>query len=188
MGQRASKRGVGSRGVPHRLNEMERKAFNIAKKKGYVSLRGTGWRSQRGDSPLYNLYRLYCDASNQPMVSLQRGVSSEQRNSDNDEKTTHSLHDKVTIDLSPLRRIDVQAEIEIIHKIMMQNDIAAHILSHSNAVDDTEGTQSDIEVVETSLQRDAIWQCIPQTLEICFLSEDRVHAKDFASRLVATLR
>lgn len=43
-GQAAKKRGTGSRAICHRLNEMERKEFELAKKMGFVQLRGTGYR------------------------------------------------------------------------------------------------------------------------------------------------
>jgi hypothetical protein len=56
-GQAAKKRGVGSRSVPHRLNASERKEWELAKKRAFVLLRGTGWRKERGDSPLANIYR-----------------------------------------------------------------------------------------------------------------------------------
>ncbi len=39
-GQAAKKRGTGSRNICHRLNEMERKEFDLAKKMGFVQLRG----------------------------------------------------------------------------------------------------------------------------------------------------
>ena len=95
-GQAAKKRGTGSRAVPHRLNEKERIEFDLAKKRRYVSLRGTGWRAERGDSPLANIYRNYCDAMNQPCISVRRGIFI-----DDEEKT---LGDEVIIDFSPLRK------------------------------------------------------------------------------------
>ncbi|CAN0161968.1 unnamed protein product, partial [Scytosiphon promiscuus] len=61
-GQAAKKRGTGSRGVCHRLNESERKAYDLAKKQGYVVLRGTGYRKERKGSPLQNIFRQFCDA------------------------------------------------------------------------------------------------------------------------------
>ena len=73
-GHAAKKRGTGSRAVPHRLNEKERIEFDLAKKRNFVSLRGTGWRAERGDSPLANIYRNYCDAVNQPCISVRRGI------------------------------------------------------------------------------------------------------------------
>ena len=37
-------------------------AFDLAKKQGYVVLRGTGYRKARKGSPLLNIYRQFCDA------------------------------------------------------------------------------------------------------------------------------
>ena len=67
-GQAAKKRGVGSRAVPHRLNNAERDEWVLAKQRKYLSLRGTGWRKERGDSPLANIYRNYCDAVAIPSI------------------------------------------------------------------------------------------------------------------------
>ena len=70
-GKPAKKKGTGSRGVPHRLNQDERVSFDFACKKGFVEIDGSGWRKQRRDAPLANTYRSYCDARAQPVV---RGV------------------------------------------------------------------------------------------------------------------
>jgi len=61
-GLAATKRGVGSRMVPHRLNNAERIEWDLAKSRKFLQLRGTGWRKERGDSPLANIYRNYCDS------------------------------------------------------------------------------------------------------------------------------
>ncbi|CAM9607161.1 unnamed protein product, partial [Heterosigma akashiwo] len=71
-GQGAKKRGTGSRAVPHRLNEAERKEWDLAKRRGYLQLRGTGYRRERGDSPLANIYRQWCDAMVRPCVVIER--------------------------------------------------------------------------------------------------------------------
>ena len=49
FGRKAKKRGVGSRGVPHRLNSEERTEFELAKKRKYLVLKGSGFREERGD-------------------------------------------------------------------------------------------------------------------------------------------
>jgi hypothetical protein len=66
------KRGTGSRAVPHRLNSMERAEFDLAKQKLYVCVRGSGYRRERGDSPLCNIFRQRCDALAIPCVSIER--------------------------------------------------------------------------------------------------------------------
>jgi len=96
-GQAAKKRGTGSRNVPHRLNEMERREWDLAKKRRYLLVRGTGWRKERGDSPLANIYRQLCDAHAVPCISVQRGVGG---------GADGSLLEIVTVDLSPLRTLE----------------------------------------------------------------------------------
>ena len=48
-GRNAKKKGTGSRGVPHRLNDDERSLYDIARRKGFVEIGGSGWRRQRSD-------------------------------------------------------------------------------------------------------------------------------------------
>lgn len=87
-GRRAKTRGVGSRGVPHRLNDDERTMYDIARTKGFVELRGSGWRKERSDSPLRNTYRSWCDSIAVPAIFLHKGGDGV---------------DEVIIDLTPLR-------------------------------------------------------------------------------------
>jgi hypothetical protein len=89
-GEAAKRRGIGSRQVPHRLNSMERKEWALAKVRRFVMLRGTGYRKERGDSPLANIYRNYCDAVAVPYISNIRSLGID------------SI-DQVIIDFSPLR-------------------------------------------------------------------------------------
>lgn len=87
-GKPAKKKGTGSRGVPHRLNADERTKFDFALTKGFVEIDGSGWRSQRRDSPLSNTFRNYCDAKGWPVIAVHKmkdGI------------------DQVLLDLSPLR-------------------------------------------------------------------------------------
>ena len=44
--------------------------YNIAKKRGWLVLRGSGYRRERKASPLANIYRQYCDAMNIPCVVI----------------------------------------------------------------------------------------------------------------------
>jgi hypothetical protein len=89
-GKPAKKKGTGSRGVPHRLNQDERLSFERARKKGYLEIDGSGWRSQRRDAPLLNTYRSLCDARGQPSIVLHK-----QSNTDG--------VDTLVVDISPLR-------------------------------------------------------------------------------------
>jgi len=87
-GKPAKKKGTGSRGVPHRLNEDERFLFDQARKKGFLEVGGSGWRSQRRDAPLINSYRSLCDARGQACITLHKG---------------NTGMDELVVDLSPLR-------------------------------------------------------------------------------------
>ena len=94
-GRNAKKKGTGSRGVPHRLNDDERSLYDIARRKGFVEIGGSGWRRQRSDAPLVNTYRSWCDAREQPAVYLHKGPDG---------------NDEVVADLSPLRTPSTFAE------------------------------------------------------------------------------
>lgn len=87
-GKPAKKKGTGSRGVPHRLNESERFLFDQARRKGFLEVSGSGWRSERRDAPLVNSYRSLCDARGQVCIVLHKG---------------NTGVDELVIDLSPLR-------------------------------------------------------------------------------------
>lgn len=87
-GKPAKIKGTGSRGVPHRLNEEERFLFDQARRKGYLEIAGSGWRSQRREAPLLNSYRSLCDARGQASIVLHKGSTGT---------------DELVVDLSPLR-------------------------------------------------------------------------------------
>lgn len=90
-GKPAKRKGTGSRGVPHRLNEQERATFDRARQKGFLQVTGSAWRSQRRDAPLLNTYRSLCDAHGQACIVLHKGASG---------------LDDLVVDLSPLRNPD----------------------------------------------------------------------------------
>ena len=87
-GKPAIKKSTGSRGVPHRLNDEERVLYDMARRKGFVEIGGSGWRKQRRGAPLVNSYRNWCDARAVPVVYLYKGSQG---------------IDEVQLDLSPLR-------------------------------------------------------------------------------------
>jgi hypothetical protein len=96
-GMPASKKGkrTGSRGVPHRLNEDERRLFDQARRQGFLQVRGSSWRSQRRDAPLLNSYRSLMDARGRPMTVLHKLSPNSSGGTDNG--------DRLVVDLSPLR-------------------------------------------------------------------------------------
>ncbi|KAL7515310.1 hypothetical protein ACHAXN_012775 [Cyclotella atomus] len=71
-GMPAKKKGTGSRGTPHRLNEEERRAFDQARRQGFLQVKGSSWRSQRRDAPLLNSYRSLMDARGRPAIVLHK--------------------------------------------------------------------------------------------------------------------
>ena len=90
-GKPAKKKMTGSRGVPHRLNDEERRLYDFARRKGFVEIGGSGWRKQRRGAPLVNTYRNWCDARAVPAVYLFKGKEGV---------------DEVVLDISPLRHPD----------------------------------------------------------------------------------
>jgi hypothetical protein len=94
FGLPAKVKGTGSRGVPHRLNEEERTLYDMARRKGFLEVAGSGWRSQRRDAPLLNTYRSLCDARGQVNIVLHKGSIS---------SSTSEIQDSVVIDFSTLR-------------------------------------------------------------------------------------
>lgn len=80
-------RGTGSRFTCHRLNRDERRIFDEAKRDGFLTVRGTGYRKNRKGSPVGNTFRQRCDALAQICVVVEKRSDS----------------DKVIIDFSTLR-------------------------------------------------------------------------------------
>ena len=100
-GQAALTRGVGSRQVPHRLNEEERRLYEIAVRRGWCTVRGTAHRrhAAAAGSPLLITLRQRADALAQPLVWVSQ----------------HREPGRTVVDLSPLRlttlRLTSEAEL-----------------------------------------------------------------------------
>lgn len=75
-GKPSKKKGVGSRGTPHRLNADERDAYDRAKRAGFVETAGSAWRAERRDAPLLNTWRNWCDATAAPFAPARADISS----------------------------------------------------------------------------------------------------------------
>ena len=88
-GKPAKKKGTGSRGVPHRLNQEERFLFDQARVKGFLEVAGSAWRAERRGAPLLNTYRSWCDACAHVSITLHKGNTGQD--------------DAVVVDISPLR-------------------------------------------------------------------------------------
>lgn len=101
----AKKKGTGSRGVPHRLSNHaeERILFDLARRDGFLQVKGTAWRSQRRDAPLLNTYRSLCDARAQVAIVLHKGTSTTTASASAGAGANGMILDQVVLDLSPLR-------------------------------------------------------------------------------------
>lgn len=93
-GRAAKSRGFGSRQIPHRLNAEERAAYNIAQQKGFLTLKGSGYRRERKGSPLANIFRQLNDAMNRPCIIVMQQYGG-------------NGGDIVLVDFSPLRLLDI---------------------------------------------------------------------------------
>ncbi|KAL9181580.1 hypothetical protein ACHAXT_010385 [Thalassiosira profunda] len=131
-GKPASKKGkkTGSRGVPHRLNEEERRAFDQARRQGFLQVTGSSWRSQRRDAPLLNSYRSLMDARGRPSIVLHKLSPNSSGGVDHG--------DRLVVDLSPLR---LPSDFE-----RVESELAKRMESEFSVVSDTmepEDEQSD---------------------------------------------
>ena len=72
-GLASKKRGLGSRGVPHRLNSDEWDVYERASKFGFAVVKGSGHRRERKGSPLLNTLRQRADALAKPLVWVEQG-------------------------------------------------------------------------------------------------------------------
>jgi len=171
-GQAAKRRGTGSRAVPHRLNAAERIEWQIAKQRRYLQLRGTGYRNERGDSPLANSWRNYCDALAIPCISVRRGVRL---------SSTSTLVEDCVIDFSPLRTASVDA--------FQLQAIATLAQSFPTLVDVKDYTPEALGLLEEDplvmLEETVIWR-IPMIRLVATFGE-RADSKRFAQGVAALL-
>ncbi|KAL2644427.1 hypothetical protein R1flu_012014 [Riccia fluitans] len=126
---RASKAKIGSRAVPHRLNADERKAFELAKKRGFVVHQPSTRRY-----PLINSHRNYCDALGIPCIRIEQGLAGQA--------------DEVVIDLTPLQlsEVDLQDFQEEITKVV------------ASVVSDSIRSSVGEEATRTSVQEEIVHQ------------------------------
>jgi hypothetical protein len=139
FGKPAKQKGTGSRGVPHRLNEDERFLFDQARRKGFLEIAGSGWRSQRREAPLLNTYRSLCDARAQASIVLHKG---------------NMGIDELVVDLSPLRYPE------------MFEEVARHCLEHhaggemifQGSLTREDDDEDEVEIVE---EKKSPWETRP---------------------------
>ncbi|KAL2608213.1 hypothetical protein R1flu_026786 [Riccia fluitans] len=126
---RASKAKIGSRAVPHRLNVDERKAFELAKKRGFVVHQPSTRRY-----PLINSHRNYCDALGIPCIRIEQGLAGQA--------------DEVVIDLTPLRLSEV--DMQDFQKEIIK--VVASLIFDSNRLSVAD------EANQTSVQEEIVYQ------------------------------
>jgi hypothetical protein len=167
-GRRAKNRGTGSRAVPHRLNSEERTLFDIARRKGFVELSGSGWRPERSDSPLRNTYRSWCDALGVAAIYVHK----QGRNNELDE---------ILVDLSPLRRPDM---FEVASAALLEREPAGEVEVFPGALDDTEESSNWGEVAAAQYSSQPIYT-LPMYSVVW--KRSRPEAKKLAKSLAETL-
>ncbi|KAL7542969.1 hypothetical protein ACHAXR_012266 [Thalassiosira sp. AJA248-18] len=151
----AKKKGTGSRGVPHRLNEEERRAFDQARRQGFLQVTGSSWRSQRRDAPLLNSYRSLMDARARPMIVLHKLSPNASGGVDN--------VDRLVVDLSPLRLPEEfeQLDRDLTQRILANFDVESHrIDSEDDGEDEIDDTTIILES-STSDDADDDWETRP---------------------------
>ena len=189
-GQAARKRGVGSRAVPHRLNEEERIEWNNAKSRQYLMLRGSGWRRERGDSPLANIYRQLCDAKNIPCISIAKGIgigedvtnNADSSSNSNNSNSIGAIENVVIIDFSPLR-LGYCEDVTRMAQLCMS---AAGVFPSLIRVDDqSDPRQLGRAEEDMNFDSDPIWRLPVHRVLASF--SNRAESKAFAEALVSEL-
>jgi hypothetical protein len=126
-------RGAGSRFTCHRLNQDERRIFDQAKRDGFLTVRGTGYRKNRKGSPVGNTFRQRCDALAQICVVVEKRSDS----------------DKVVIDFSTLRVWDDSKLVSFLLDTIFQSKhpefYEALIAKDHNVVNNSQGGSSNTE-------------------------------------------
>ena len=115
-GLSAKARGTGSRAICHRLNKDEKRAFEHAKKFGYLTTRLDGHRKGRGGSPVLNTYRQYCDAKGSACIRIEKS----------------DLFDRVVVDLSPLRVRNYQPYLDFLILFIQKNNVVEGLTVSQN--------------------------------------------------------
>ena len=105
LGEATSRRGIGSRRVPHRLNADERTAFQLACARGFAVVHNSGHRRERKGSPLLNTLRQRADALGQPLIYVERRSNSPRKalTTTPDGDALDPAADWTCIDYSPVR-------------------------------------------------------------------------------------
>mmetsp|Transcript_36628 Transcript_36628/g.74670 ORF Transcript_36628/g.74670 Transcript_36628/m.74670 type:complete len:280 (-) Transcript_36628:353-1192(-) len=150
-GKPAKKKGTGSRGVPHRLNNEERMLFDQARRKGFLEIGGSGWRSQRRDAPLLNTYRSLCDARGRVVIVLHKGKTG---------------LDELVVDLSPLRLPDTFSDVSksCVKYAEIPGQLEAGFTPENNEEDEDDAGIEQTVLVDDPFENRPIYQLPPYNI------------------------
>lgn len=104
----------------------ERRSFDQARRKGFVEVLGSAWRSQRRDAPLLNSYRSLMDARGRPMIVLHKLSPNTSAGVD--------VQDRLVVDLSPLRLPEEfeAVGIELRQRVMSEMEIEGEVENYES--------------------------------------------------------
>lgn len=179
FGEKAKRRGVGSRATPHRLNEEERAEYDRAIARGYLTLQGRGYRKERKGSPLLNIWRQRSDATGKAAIWLELGAAGGPRASPDG-----SPIDTCAIDFAPLRDGEA-AQRALAIAVRVAEPFVAPASAEADGepavtiVGDAAGPSDDV------LRTQPIWN-VPFH-EARFDARSRTDAKSLAAELVGAL-
>uniref|UniRef100_A0A7S1BHJ3 Uncharacterized protein n=1 Tax=Corethron hystrix TaxID=216773 RepID=A0A7S1BHJ3_9STRA len=142
-GNGTRKRGTGSKYVCHRLNQEERKLYDLAKKAGYLSIRGTGYRKQRKGSPLCNTFRQRCDALEKPCLIVEKRKDG----------------DRVLIDFSTLRVKDDSFYVHLVFNNLLKT-------KYPDLYEIAEDRCKDSSIDWVQVQKNPIWDVNERILAV----------------------
>ncbi|KAL3790677.1 hypothetical protein HJC23_009777 [Cyclotella cryptica] len=159
-GMPAKKKGTGSRGIPHRLNEDERRAFDQARRQGFLQVKGSSWRSQRRDAPLLNTYRSLMDALGRPAIVLHKLNPSSIDAVDGE--------DVLVVDISPLRYPDEFGRVaqKVKDVVLQEMQVEGQVALEESQPEDEEDEMDNLQTIsdDTMYETRPIYQLPPYSI------------------------
>ena len=166
-GDATKRRGVGSRRVPHRLNADERQSYELALRKGFALVDGTGHRRHKDakGAPLLNILRQRADALAQPLIWVERHRSGEWW--------------YTCVDYSPVRAVETMLR-ELHERTLRVVDDEAIRFAHVESPwsSGPASYDADHRVVDEAITSSAIWAVPACVSRFSFLREDDVQRKE----------
>eukprot|EP00548_Thalassiothrix_antarctica_P009919 CAMPEP_0194163040 /NCGR_PEP_ID=MMETSP0152-20130528/79822_1 /TAXON_ID=1049557 /ORGANISM="Thalassiothrix antarctica, Strain L6-D1" /LENGTH=190 /DNA_ID=CAMNT_0038872989 /DNA_START=172 /DNA_END=744 /DNA_ORIENTATION=+ len=154
------KRGTGSRHVCHRLNAQERKLYELSKRAGFLTIKGTGYRKERKGSPICNTFRQRCDALEELCIIIEKRME----------------YDTVLIDFSTLRVMDDTEYVAAIINNVLKSKYSN--LLYDDSIFDSSATTA-ITIDWEAVQTKPIWGVNERILKVdCTRDEAKAVATD----------